>query len=204
MPYIFANWFGLDNTAPEGIVPESVKWSFYIGAFVFLAAVLWTVFSSKEYSPEELEAFEENKAVPVPEISPEENIRRIKKLMQYGFPLFIAGALLTTILIYFELEKELYILTVGLLIVGILFILASVMRKAKGRTGFVIIMTDLLHMPKTMKQLAYVQFFSWFALFSMWIYTTQAVTSHIYNTTDTTSKIYNDGADWVTILFAGI
>jgi maltose/moltooligosaccharide transporter len=63
-------------------------------------------------------------------------------------------------------------------------------------------MTDLLHMPKTMIQLAYVQFFSWFALFSMWIYTTQAVTSHVYQTSDVTSKLYNDGADWVTVLFA--
>ena len=53
-----------------------------------------------------------------------------------------------------------------------------------------------------MKQLAFVQFFSWFALFSMWIYTTSAVTSHIYGTTDTTSELYNDGADFVGILFA--
>ncbi|MCB0375068.1 MAG: MFS transporter, partial [Sinomicrobium sp.] len=94
------------------------------------------------------------------------------------------------------------VLTVGFLAVGLLFILASVIRKRKGRTGFVIIMTDLLHMPRTMKQLAWVQFFSWFALFSMWIYTTQAVTTHIYGTSDTTSQLYNDGADWVTILFA--
>jgi maltose/moltooligosaccharide transporter len=57
-------------------------------------------------------------------------------------------------------------------------------------------------MPDTMKQLAWVQFFSWFALFSMWIYTTTAVTQHIFGTTDTTSQAYNDGADWVTILFA--
>ncbi len=48
-----------------------------------------------------------------------------------------------------------------------------------------------------MKQLAAVQFFSWFALFAMWIYMTPAVTSHLYGTTDTTSKLYNDGADWV-------
>ena len=52
-----------------------------------------------------------------------------------------------------------------------------------------------------MKQLAWVQFFSWFALFSMWIYTTQAVTGHVFNTSDTTSKIYNDAADWVTVMF---
>ena len=60
----------------------------------------------------------------------------------------------------------------------------------------------IFHMPKTMAQLAIVQFFSWLALFSMWIYTTPAVTSHIYHTTDATSKLYNEGADWVGICFA--
>ena len=57
-------------------------------------------------------------------------------------------------------------------------------------------------MPKTMVQLSFVQFFSWFALFGMWIYTTSAVTSHVYGTEDTTSAAYNEGADWVGICFA--
>ena len=60
----------------------------------------------------------------------------------------------------------------------------------------------IFHMPKTMRQLAVVQFFSWFALFSMWIYTTQAVTSHIFHTTDTTSALYNKGGDWVGVCFS--
>lgn len=202
MPWVFTNWFGLSNTAPEGFIAPSVKWSFYIGAIVFLTAVLWTVFSSKEYSPKELEGFEENKTVFNPEITPDENERRIQKLQKAGMVMTVLGAVLTSALLYLKLEKELYILAVGILVVGVLFLLASAVRRAKGRTGFVVIMTDLLYMPKTMKQLAWVQFFSWFALFSMWIYTTQAVTSHIYGTTDTTSKLYNDGADWVTVLFA--
>ena len=57
-------------------------------------------------------------------------------------------------------------------------------------------------MPRTMRQLAIVQFFSWLALFSMWIYATPAITSHIYHTTDTTSKVYNEGADWVNVCFS--
>jgi maltose/moltooligosaccharide transporter len=52
-----------------------------------------------------------------------------------------------------------------------------------------------------MTQLAWVQFFSWFALFAMWIYTTPAVTSHVYGTTDTTSALYNEGANWVGVGF---
>ncbi|MDO7884992.1 MFS transporter [Hymenobacter cheonanensis] len=58
------------------------------------------------------------------------------------------------------------------------------------------------HMPRTMRQLAVVQFFSWLALFSLWIYATPAITSHVYHTSDTTSKIYNEGADWVNVCFS--
>jgi maltose/moltooligosaccharide transporter len=60
----------------------------------------------------------------------------------------------------------------------------------------------IAHMPRTMRQLALVQFFSWLALFSMWIYATPAITSHIYHTSDTTSKLYNEGADWVNVCFS--
>jgi len=202
MPYIFTKWLGISNTAPEGLIPDSVKWSFYVGAFVFLSAVIWTVVSSREYSPEELESFEENKAIALPEITPEENRHRIRRLTSFGTGFLLVGVFLTILPYYFGLKRELYVLTVGLSVVGLLFLLASLVRRRKGRNGFVVIMTDLLYMPATMKQLAYVQFFSWFALFSMWIYSTQAITGHVYGTRDTTSQLYNDGADWVTVLFA--
>ena len=52
LPWILTNWFDVQNTAPEGIIPDSVKWSFYAGGAIFLLAVLWTVFRSKEYSPD--------------------------------------------------------------------------------------------------------------------------------------------------------
>ncbi len=55
--------------------------------------------------------------------------------------------------------------------------------------------------PKTMWQLLLVQFFSWFALFSMWVFTTPAVAQHFYGTTDPNSVGYQDAGDWVGILF---
>ena len=70
------------------------------------------------------------------------------------------------------------------------------------KNGMLEIFSDLLKMPPTMKQLAVVQFFTWLALFAMWIYTTAAVTEHIYGTTDAKSVLFNDGADWVGVLFA--
>ncbi len=74
--------------------------------------------------------------------------------------------------------------------------------KSKNKAALVEIMNDMFNMPKTMLQLAFVQFFSWFALFAMWIYTTPAVTEYVFHTTNTASAAYNNGADWVSILFA--
>ncbi len=68
--------------------------------------------------------------------------------------------------------------------------------------GVAEIFRSFVGMPKTMIQLAVVQFFSWFALFAMWIYTTPAVTHHIYGATDTSSGLFNEGANWVGVLFA--
>lgn len=202
LPYMFTNWFGLSNTAPEGIIPDSVKWSFYVGGIVFLFAVLWTVFRSKEYSPEELAAFEKADKALQPEPMEEINIQKnIKNQFYVGLGMTILGVLVSYIIYQQNLTKELYILFIGLMVAGLLFIVVSQLRKNNVKNGFTVIISDMLNMPTTMKQLAWVQFFSWFALFSMWIYTTQAVTGHVFGTSDTTSELYNDAADWVTVMF---
>jgi len=136
-PYLLTNIFGVANTAPKGAIPLSVTLSFYAGGLAFIGAVGWTVFKTKEYPPEDLEAF------------------RKKKADHRG-----VGVAAKEILLNFR------------------------------------------HMPKTMVELAVVQFFSWFALFCMWIYTTGAVTSHLFHATDPTTAAFNEGADWVGVLFA--
>lgn len=199
LPWVLTNIFEISNTAPEGIIPDSVKWSFYIGALVFFVAVIWTVIKSKEYTPEELEAFEDAENVGIKEVDAPTIDE--KKQLQIGFGMIILGFLGIILINQLNLDKKLYILFVGIVITGLLFSFASFLRNKNIKSSFVTITTDLLNMPTTMKQLAWVQFFSWFALFSMWIYTTQAVTGHVYGTHDTTSKLYNEGADWVGILF---
>jgi len=69
--------------------------------------------------------------------------------------------------------------------------------------GLLDIFTDFKNMPLTMRQLAYVQFFSWFGLFGMWVFTTPAVAHHIYglDITDTSSKAYQNAGDWVGVIF---
>lgn len=209
LPWMMTNWFGIANTAPEGVIPPSIKWSFYVGGAIFLAAIMWTVFRSHEYSPEELEAFEKYE-----EDQLDEDAKEVKrdipieagdgqKKITFGYVFTLLG-LATTYWVYSGgYDIELYIITIGLIVLGVISLIAGFLqRNGKTEQGLVVVTHDFLTMPKTMLQLAMVQFFSWFALFSMWIYSTSAVTSHIYGTSDTTSVLYNQGADWVGILFS--
>ena len=205
LPYILANWFGVSNEAAEGIVPDSVKWSFYVGGTIFFLAVLWTVVRSFEYSPEELASFEGNEGHDMAHedtLSPEESCTMSSKQVKTGTIFLIIGIVLNVLFYAKDLKKDLYILSGGLTIAGLLFLVAGLIQRGGGKSGFITMMNDLLTMPKTMKQLALVQFFSWFALFSMWIYTTAAVTSSIYGTSDAKSELYNEGANWVGVCFA--
>jgi maltose/moltooligosaccharide transporter len=203
LPYILTNWFGVANTAAEGEIADSVRWSFYIGGAVFLLAVLWTVFRSHEYSPEELETFGQVHEEVVPDWSAEEQAQEGKQQTHIGLGVIIASLVLIFALAQAGVPKEVYLLVIMLGLTGILWVVAGLLiQKGTYQNGFVAIMSDLLKMPQTMKQLAVVQFFTWFALFSMWIYTTAAVTKHIYGTSDPTSALYNEGADWVGVCFA--
>lgn len=114
LPWVFANWFHISNTAPEGQIPPSVRYAFYVGAAAFFLAVMYTVLTTKEFPPENMHEFEEEKA------------------------------------------------------------------KTKIFDGLKESFMGIFHMPKAMSQLAVVQLFTWFSLFAMWIYSTNAVTSNIY------------------------
>ena len=206
LPYILSNWYNIPNTAPLGQIPPSVKLSFYIGGAVFLLAVAWTVISTREYSPEQLKAFEDEESSDIEQKAKREEADEIlparRFLKSSGF--WLAGGLGLSALVYlFKLEAELYVLTIGITVFGLTQLLTGqLVRSKRTSNGFVVVINDLFKMPRTMAQLAIVQFFSWFALFAMWIYTTAGVTSHIYGTSDTESLLYNEGANWVGIMFA--
>ncbi|MFM2292187.1 MAG: hypothetical protein RIS29_2000 [Bacteroidota bacterium] len=125
LPYILGNWMGVSKTpAGKGMIADNVVWSFYIGAFVLVSSILWTVFRTDEYPPEAIE--QENNSTNV-----------------------------------------------------------------DGR----------FKIPPVMLQLLLVQFFSWFALYSMWVYTTPAVALRFFETIDPNSAPFRDARDWVGILF---
>ena len=135
LPTMFSEIFNVSNSASDGTIPDSVRYSFYIGGLIFLVSVMWTVFTTSEFPPEDLGAF-----------------------------------------------------------------------KAERRGGFLKGFKEIVNgfgtMPKTMVQLAFVQFFSWVALFSLWIYTTSAVADNVYQTTDAQSAAFQEAGNWVGTMFA--
>jgi maltose/moltooligosaccharide transporter len=183
---------GVENTAPAGIIPPSVRYSFYNGAFAIFLAVLWTVVSTREYSPEQMASFghdqiDDKSATPL-------------TASASGPYWLAAGALVLLLVARYGLDKQMYVLGGGLAAFG----LAQIINRGTGSgLGAVShILSDLAHMPDQMKRLAVAQFFSWTALFIMWIYTTPVVTQYVFQSTDTTSAAYNAGADWVGVLFS--
>lgn len=145
LPYALSHWFGVSSHAKPGAVPFHLILSFVMGATFLVGAVLVTIFTTKEYSPEELAQFEE--------------------------------------------EKDL--------------------ARSEEKPGLASIFSDFAQMPKTMRQLAWVQFFSWFALFSLWVFATPAIAHHIYGVpltaikelTPQQNRTYQEAGDWVGILF---
>ncbi len=147
LPWMMTNWFNMSTTAASGVIPDNVKWSFYIGAFFFLSAVLFTVFTSKEYPPPDL-----------------------------GF-------------------KD------------------KVVESNRGFGGGVKeIFEAIMNMPKRMKMLSLVQFFTWPGLFLMWFYYNTAVARNVFHATSETDPLYGEGTNFggltlafynvVTFLFA--
>ena len=188
LPYVLTR-FGVANTAPAGEVPHSVMYSFYAGAAVLLGAMLWTILSTREYPPEQLESFADAHVNETPVV--------VGSAWKVGTLFLALGALMLGLIQHYALEKELYLLAGGLVGFGALFVWLS---RTTSQGALRQIMGDLYGMPRPMRRLNWVQFFSWFAMFAMWINTTPAVAERFYGSTDTTSAAYNEGANWAGVL----
>ncbi len=137
LPTIFTDYLGVSNVPVNGAIPDTVRYSFYIGGSVYFLAVLWTVLLSKEDAPSDMDAFLAERAA--------------NKGMLHAVKEILGG--------FFK-------------------------------------------MPKTMIQLALVQFFTWVAMFAMWVYTTPSVASGVFQSSDAQSSAYQDAGNWVGIMFA--
>jgi len=191
LPWLLAKW-GVSNTAAVGQVPDTVRYAFYAGGAVLLLAIGWTVLRTREYPPETLKAWDE-----APLLKPRQrHLSRIRTISMACIAVGVAGI---AAVIGYGLDKALIIFASLFVGFGLAFFVRTFLQ---GQSAFAHIIDDLHDMPPTMVKLAVVQFFSWFALFAMWIYTTGAVTSVHYGSSDTTSAAYNEGANWVGVLFA--
>ncbi|WP_128893266.1 MFS transporter [Erythrobacter sp. HKB08] len=191
---------GVANVAADGGIPDTVRYSFWIGGAALFAAVLWTVLTTKEYSPEEMRAFGGEDAVD----ESGHTVRALASKSYQGSAVWMfAGVAVVLAVMGFDLEKEVYLLGALLIAYGMLSAVAISMAKQGNTTGMLTsIVGDFSGMPDIMKKLAVVQFFSWSALFIMWINTTPVVTQYVFGSTDTASEAYNLGANWVGWLFA--
>ena len=190
LPALFTH-LGIANTAPDGVVPDSVRLSFFIGAAAMVLAVAWTAFTVREYSPEEMAAYGAGQ----PEAAGSQPL-----VYSARGPFWLAlGAGLLALVAEMGLDKQLYVLGGGLVAFGLAQILLRALR-AEGALAE--IMSDLAQMPAQMRQLALAQFFTWTALFILWIYTTPVVTQYVFGAKDTTGAAYAAGADWVGVMFA--
>ena len=214
LPWMMTNWFDVANSAPEGVVPDSVRFSFYVGAIFVFLAVMWTVLTTREYSPEELAAFEIAEKGLGEEPAERSAGKSSGAYLTIGGALLIVGGVATVILAQIssgaiKLAEEalrvndLYIVSVGLAVFGLFLIAAGFLKqRGKAQGAFSEIIDDMFSMPATMRQLAIVQFFTWFALFAMWIYTTAGVAAFHYGATDAASETFNEAGNWVGVLFA--
>jgi maltose/moltooligosaccharide transporter len=183
---------GVSNVALTGEIPDSVRYALYLGGVAILAAVSFTVLRVREYSPEEMAAFQGGDA------STAHHANETMVVPKAGLIWLGVGLAALASVWQFGLDKQLYVLGGGLAAFGLLQ-LAN--QYASAGTAVREILSDLSQMPDQMRRLALVQFFSWIGLFIMWIYTTPVVTQYAFGSTDTSSKTYNDGADWVGIMF---
>jgi len=196
-PYLLDH-LGVANEAPLGQIPDTVRYSFWAGGLALFAAVLWTVVTTKEYSPEEMRAFG------AAEEAAEPGAQALARRSSAGpFWWIASGGLLALITEQWGLEKEVYLLAMLLVGYGVISHLAiRLARAGKNANMLTAIVGDFSGMPDIMRKLALVQFFSWSALFIMWINTTPVVAQNFFGSADPASAAYQEGGNWVGVLFS--
>jgi maltose/moltooligosaccharide transporter len=203
LPWLLAH-SGVSGVAADAsgraIVPDNLRFAFYIGSAVTIGAIAWTVLRTREYPPAELAAHAAAEAahggLAIDKAAP--LARPPGGALQATVWLLLGGGFLAWVLST-GLDRQLMIVAALAMAWG----LAQLLWRVLGVGGmFGTIMADLYGMPLAMRRLIPVQFFSWIALFSMWLYTTAAVTQVHYHTSDPASAAYNEGADWVGVLFS--
>ncbi|MBZ9646706.1 MFS transporter [Sphingobium sp. 3R8] len=195
-PYLLDH-LGVANVAAAGQVPDTVRYSFWAGAAALLAAVLWTVSTTREYAPDQMRAFADadETATPAPDLA--------SRAIGPCFAWIGAGAVVALLVALWAMEKEVYLLAALLAGYGLASLIAIHLART-GRSAHMLahIVGDIGGMPPIMRRLALIQFFSWSALFIMWIHTTPVVAQYMFGSADPASAAYQAGGNWVGLLFS--
>jgi len=191
---------GVSNVAAGGGIPDTVRYAFWIGGAALFLAVLWTVLATREYSPEEMAGFGETADHP----DGDTTLRALgSRSLGRSIIWIVAGGLVIFGVAEWGLEKEMYLLGGLLIAYGLASIIAIQLARRGGSSNMLAhIVGDFSGMPPLMKRLALVQFFSWSALFIMWIYTTPVVAQYFFHSPDPASAGYQDASNRVGELFA--
>ncbi|NML12593.1 SLC45 family MFS transporter [Sphingobium sp. AR-3-1] len=195
-PYMLDH-LGVPNVAAAGQVPDTVRYSFWAGGAALLAAVLWTVLTTREYTPDQMRAFADadDAAATAPDLA--------GRAIGPCFAWIGVGAVIALFVALWAMEKEVYLLAGLLTGYGLARLIAILLARA-GRSAHMLahIVADIGGMPPIMRQLAWIQFFSWSALFIMWIHTTPVVAQYMFGSADPASAAYQAGGNWVGVLFS--
>ncbi len=198
-PWLLDQW-GVSNTRAGGGIPDTVRYSFWFGGAALFLAMLWTVLTTREYSPEEMARFGESAQHP----QSDEQLDALSTRSQFpSFAWIAAGVLIVVAVAQFHFEKEVYLLGGLLILYGLARAIAIALAKSGNRTNMLAhIVGDFSGMPPLMKRLAVVQFFTWSALYTMWVFTTPVVSQYFYGSTDAASSAYQNAGNEVGTLFA--
>lgn len=195
-PYVLDH-LGVANVAAAGQVPDTVRYSFWAGGAALLAAVLWTVLTTREYAPDQMRAFGDGDVVA------DTGSDLAHRSIGTCFIWIGAGGVVALLVALWTMEKEVYLLAALLAGYGLASLAAIVLART-GRSSHMLahIVGDIGGMPPIMRQLALIQFFSWSALFIMWIHTTPVVAQYMFGSADPASAAYQAGGNWVGVLFS--
>jgi len=198
LPWMLFHWVGLSPEAETGGLPATVRAAFYVGGLLLLLSVAWSVFSTRESPPELL-------SEPALEIASHAGMAPVEPrrwaAQAWGW---IAAAIgVVSVAIFWLGDRELHVLAAIAGSYGLLTLLVARYR-AKGweLPGVLEIVEDVIRMPPVLRRLAVVQFFTWFGLFAMWVFTLPAIAAQHFGTTDIASLAYGLAADRVSLVFA--
>ena len=195
LPWILVHWAGIPASGAAGQMSPAVRASFNIGAIGLLLAVLWTVATSHERPLDPAAVQARKRAEPIAQAQHDRLVRRGALWVLLGFAIAAADGA------WFQ-RREGYLLAAVIAVFGGLHWLAA--RSASGaRDPLAVIASYVIGMPRAMRRLAAVQFFTWFGLFALWVYAVPAVAQRLYGNPQPGSLAYESAANWVGMLFAG-